>query len=167
MTHESELRIGRIVGAHGTRGAVRVETMTDFPSRFAAGKSVLLRGAPVTIVSASFHAGQARLVLEGVDTREAADALKWEYVCVPAGERPETGEGEYLERELVGCTVVDPQGRPLGEFERVFHTPAHDLWQVSGVLVPAIREFVESVSLADRLIVVRPIPGMFPEESPP
>lgn len=167
MSSEPEIRIGRIVGAHGTRGAVRVDMMTDFPSRFEAGRSVILRSKETRIVSSSFYAGQARIVFEGVESREAADDLKWEYLSVPASERPETEEDEYLESELRGCMVVDPDGRHLGEFERVYHSPAHDLWQVSGVLVPAIREFVKSVSLAERKIVVRPIPGMFSEKESP
>lgn len=141
--------------------------MTDFPSRFEAGRSVILRSKETRIVSSSFYAGQARIVFEGVESREAADDLKWEYLSVPASERPETEEDEYLESELRGCMVVDPDGRHLGEFERVYHSPAHDLWQVSGVLVPAIREFVKSVSLAERKIVVRPIPGMFSEKESP
>lgn len=164
MSNEPEIRIGRIVGTHGIRGGVRVDLTTDFPSRFAPGKTVTLRGKPTRIVSCSFQSGQARLVLDGVDSCEAAEALKWEYLTVPANERPDTEEGEYLERDLQGCEVFDPDGRKLGEFERVYHSPAHDLWQISGVLVPAVSEYVESVSLDERRIVVRPIPGMFPED---
>ena len=41
---EPELRIGRVLKAHGVKGAVRVELLTDFPDRFAPGREVQVAG---------------------------------------------------------------------------------------------------------------------------
>lgn len=157
------IRVGRIVGPHGVRGGLRVEVLTDFPSRYEPGRTVLLRGTPVRIVECSWHGSQARIHLEGTDSAEAAEALRWEYLEVPESDRPVLEEGQYEERDLVGCAVVDPQGRNLGTMRGVAHAPAHDLWIVDDVLVPAVRQFVKQVDLEARTITIEPLPGMFDE----
>lgn len=166
MEQRRTIKVGRIVRPHGTKGAVKVDLLTDFPGRFAPGKTLLLRGGPVTIVESQLAPGEARLRLEGVETMEDAVALKWEYLEVPEDDPPEAEEGVYAERDLVGCEAYDLEGRLLGTFEAVRHAPAHDLWQIGGVLVPAVHEFVREVDMAARRIVLAPIPGMFDEEAP-
>lgn len=157
------IRVGRIVGPHGLRGGLRVEPLTDFPSRFEPGRSLLLKGVPLRVVESAWHGAQVRLQLEGVETVEDAEELRWEYLEVPQSDRPELEEGEYAESDLVGCEVFDLAGQRLGTMRGVQHAPAHDLWIVDGVLVPAVREFVKDVDLEARTITLDPIPGMFEE----
>src|SRR5690348_4057134 len=72
--------VGRIARAHGNRGQVIVDPVTDFPDdRFKAGGVVLIRrsGAiePLVIEEARFHRGRPILTLAGIATMDAADAL--------------------------------------------------------------------------------------------
>lgn len=163
MEEGRTIRVGRIVGPHGVHGGLRVEVLTDFPSRFEPGRIVLVCGKPVRIQDCSWHGTQARIHLEGVESVEAAEALRWEYLAVPETDRPVLEEGQYEERELVGCAVVDPEGKVLGTMRGVAHAPAHDLWIVDDVLVPAVREFVKEVDLDSRKITIDPLPGLFDE----
>jgi 16S rRNA processing protein RimM len=69
-----------------------------------------------------------------------------------------------LPHQLVGCSVVTDRGRSLGEVREVIHTPANDVWLAGAgsleVLIPALRDVVESVDVASRRIVVREIEGL-------
>ncbi|MCW5938928.1 MAG: 16S rRNA processing protein RimM [Fimbriimonadaceae bacterium] len=160
---EPRVRIGRIVGPHGVCGAVRIDLLTDFPERFHKGATLRIGEREAVVQSVSFHQGQARVQFQGFTTVEEAEALKWEYVTVAADERPELEDGEYLARDLIGLPVFTEDGRELGTLDEVLPYPAHDLWRVGAILVPAVRQFVLDVSLEDRRITVRLIPGMEPE----
>jgi 16S rRNA processing protein RimM len=157
------VRIGRIVGPHGVRGAVRIDLLTDFPERFQKGARVWIGDREAVVLSASFHQGQARVQFQGLTTIDEAEGLRWEYVTVAADERPELEEGEFLARDLLGLRVFTPEGRELGTLDAVLPYPAHDVWKVGEILIPAVREFVLDVDLQAKRITVRLIPGMEPE----
>jgi 16S rRNA processing protein RimM len=157
------VRIGRIVGPHGVRGAVRVEILTDFPERFRKGARVWIGDRETVVERSSYHQGQARVQFQGVSSVEQAEELRWAFVTVPADDRPSLGDGQYLARDLIGLPVFATDGRLLGTLDEVSHYPAHDVWRVGDILVPAVREFVPTVDLEAGRIVVRLIPGMEPE----
>jgi 16S rRNA processing protein RimM len=157
------VRVGQIVGVFGLKGAVKVLLLTDFPERFEVGSLLYLDGKPHGVLEVFWHKGQARVLLEGVTTPEDADVLKWKFLTVPLGERPERQEGEYMASDLVGLSVVEG-GKVLGKVSAVEHSPAHDLLSFDGVLVPLVKQFVKSVDLERRVIEVELIEGMRPGE---
>jgi 16S rRNA processing protein RimM len=158
------VQVGRIVAPHGVKGAVRIEPATDFPGRFAPGRRLVVEGAARLITHCSWHKGQARVTLEGVDTIDKAEALKWVPVFAPEGEPPPLGPDEFLESDVVGLVAVDEKGRRIGTVEAIERAPAHDLIVVDGARVPALREFVKEIDIEAGRIVLRLIPGMAPGE---
>ena len=46
---EPDLRIGRVLKAHGVKGSLRVELLTVFPDRFAPGSEVVVAGRPLRV----------------------------------------------------------------------------------------------------------------------
>jgi 16S rRNA processing protein RimM len=88
--------------------------------------------------------------IEGVDDRDAAQALRGQDVLVPGG-REELGPDEWYDDDLVGCRVEG-----LGEVRAVLHGPSCDVLEVGdrAVLVPLVRDAVLSVDLAGRRIEV-------------
>jgi 16S rRNA processing protein RimM len=160
---EGHVRVGQIVGPFGTKGGLKILLLTDFPERFQVGSLLYLRGTPRQVLELHWHRGQARVSLEGCASVEEAEALKWEYLTVPATDRPNLDDGEYLASELVGLKVVEG-GRSLGTVGSVVHAPAHDLLEVGGVLIPLVSEFVKSVDLDSGKIEVELIEGMRPGE---
>src|SRR3569832_248423 len=98
------VRVGRIVGAYGLRGQVKVEPLTDFLDRLEKGSRLRLRDEWIEVENAKLHKGRPLLKLKGIDKLEAAQALQWEYleaVDVP----PDLEEDEYLVSDLEGMVV--------------------------------------------------------------
>lgn len=153
--------VGRILGAHGTRGALRVESLSDVPGRFVPGAAVWLQAVRRTIQSVSSGRGVLVLKLEGIEDRASAERIKGEVLEVPEAERPPLPPGSYYADDLIGLAVVDPDGQFLGSLGEVLQTGANDVYVVRGprgeLLLPAVEDVVLEVDLERRRMVVRPL----------
>jgi 16S rRNA processing protein RimM len=154
------VRVGRIVGAHGLRGEMKVEVLTDFVERLDVGRRLRLKGDWVTVSGAREVNGRLLLRVSGVDHIDTAKALFGEYLEAPAGERPELDEDEYVSADLVGLSVVTVSGEEIGTVSDVLPLPAHDVLVVGEVMIPAVKQFVKQVDLAAGRIIVELIEGM-------
>lgn len=154
------IRIGQITGGFGIRGQVKVEPMTDFPERFRKGMRLRLRNEWVRIESSSLHKGRFLLKLEGIDSLTEAEKLQWEYLEIPADDRPELEEDEFLTQDLIGLKVVTDDGRELGSVDEVLPYPAHDVLVVGELMIPMVKAFIRRIDLETAEIEVHLIPGM-------
>jgi 16S rRNA processing protein RimM len=169
--------LGRVVGVHGLRGALRVRILGDDATnlmnvpRLRLGQNEEDSGAveyEVTRVG-SGRRGEVRLSLAGVTRREQAEALRGQWVLARVADLERLPDGEYYEYELVGCRVEDRQGRALGVVRGVWETGAADVLVVEagdGVehLIPAAADLLSEVDVAGRRIVVDAIPGLLRED---
>ena len=111
--------VGRIGRPHGLRGDVTVAVNTDDPDeRFAPGAVLHTdppdRG-PLTVATRRRAGGGLLLRFEGVDDREAAEALRGISLTVPAETLPEPDDpDEFYDHQLIGLAVRDASGRELG-----------------------------------------------------
>jgi 16S rRNA processing protein RimM len=170
VTYDSDcVVIGRVWRAHGTKGEVCVEPITDFPERFESLREVFIKGeneAPrlVEIETLRWKGGLALVKLAGVDDRTGAGKLNGALMGVERGQVVPTGEDEYYHFDLIGCRVVDEQGGEVGVVEDVLRMPANDVLVVTGggreMLVPTVKQVVKSVSIEDKLITIERIPGL-------
>ncbi len=157
--------IGRLSGAFGVRGELKVEPMTDFPERFEGLESIYLgdEHVPKTVLSARTK-GRVLLMLEGIDSREQAQALRGKTLWVPRTEAVELPEGQYYRDEIVGLTIQDEDGAVIGTIEDILETGANDVYVVKApdrqILVPAIRDVVVAIEPDAGRVVIRPMPGM-------
>jgi 16S rRNA processing protein RimM len=159
--------VGRVTRAHGVHGEVAVLPLSIVESRFQPGSRLFLGESdarPVTVRTARPHRDRLIVAFEEVGDRTEAEALRAEYLFVPAEAAPELPQGEYWPHQLVGCAVVTDHGTLLGEVREVIHTAANDVWLAGAgsreVLIPALRDVVTSVDLKERRIVVREIAGL-------
>lgn len=159
---EQRVAVGRVVGAFGIRGQLKVEPLTEFLERFDAGRKVLLDDRWVEVEDAFVQKDRLIVKLAGVDSRNDAEALQWRTLEALADEAPELDEDEYLSTDLVGLAVVTEDGRRLGNVSNVLAYPAHDILEVGPIMIPAVRQFVKAVDLDEGVIVVRLIPAMEP-----
>jgi len=125
---------GRIAGAYGIKGWVKVHSYTDPPQNLCGMQPLRLRGAQLDrdIEFAEWRPQGKGLVarIEGVDDRDAAQALRGLEIYVPAADLPALDEGEYYWRELLGLRVYcDFEGSELllGEVKRLLETGANDV----------------------------------------
>lgn len=152
------LRVGRVVGAHGVRGEVRVEPLTSFPDRFAPGAQVEVDGRVLTIREVGGGSAQLVLRFEEVVDRDQAAGLQGAYLTVPLEQARPLPDGQFYHFQLVGLRVRDRHGRDLGTVVDVLEYPANDVLQVRGeqgeVLVPMVRAVVQAVDLEKGVIEV-------------
>lgn len=164
MTEDARALVGRVVGVFGIRGAIKVESLTDFPERFAPGAVVWIGGVSRKIVKTHWHNDQVRIQVEGIETPEQAEALRGKEVQIPSSLRPKLGSGEFMNRDLEGLRVVDVRRGEIGRVDAIHKGAAHDHLEISGILVPAIKEFVKEIDLEAGVMTVDLIDGMAPGE---
>lgn len=169
-----ELVVGRVAKSHGVRGELAVEVRTDAPEiRFAVG--ALLQGRKprekklnsYTVEAAREHSGRLLLRLVGVDTREAADALRGTlFVIDSADVEPSDDPDEFYDHELEGLDVRLPDGAIVGTVREVLHTTGGELLAVRPaeagpeILVPFVTAIVTAISTADGVIDIDPPVGL-------
>lgn len=156
---EPDLRIGRVLKAHGVRGAVRLELLTDFPDRFAAGREVVVRGRRLRVARSEELDGSMLVTFDGIEDRTAAEELAGAYVTVPLVEARALPAGQYYHFQLVGLTVFDRrQARELGRVAEVLTYAANDVLRVTDgereILIPMIRSVVRSIAPSEGRISV-------------
>ncbi len=158
--------VGRIAGVWGLRGDLKVEPLTDFPERFAAGASVCLAGVAHTIEKSRRQRGLVLLKLAGIDTVTAAEALRHRLLEVPEEEVRPLAEGQYYHFQILGLEVRTTAGDVLGRVEQIIATGSNDVFVVRGprgeVLVPAIDDIVTSVDTAAGRIEIEVVEGLLP-----
>jgi len=166
------LVVGRIGRAHGVRGDVFVEPLTDEPDvRFADG-SVLTTSsnAELTVEFAKWHSGKFVVHFVGIDDRTSAEQLKTLELSVDVDptELPEDPD-EFYDHQLVGLSVRLEDQTEIGKVKEVIHLPAQDLLAVltadtREVLIPFVSEIVPVVDVDGGFITITPPLGLLNEE---
>lgn len=158
------IRVGRVAGAFGVRGEVRLTAYTERPLALV-GYKVLLRedGSPgLTLVSGREAKGTVIARANEIETKEEADALRGLDLYIPRAALPEPDEDEFYAADLIGLEAVAPDGTPLGKVRQVQDFGAGDIIEVqpdgaASWFIAFTRETVPQVDLAARrLVIARP-----------
>ena len=149
--------VGLILAPHGIRGELKVRPLTDFPERFEAGSRLWLNGEERMVERGRWAGRSVILKLQGLDTRNEAEALRGGELTIPEVAELEE-EGVYYLHDIIGLSVVDAAGEPLGKLEEVFSTGSNDVYVVRGeqgeLLLPALDDVITLVDIAGGRIVV-------------
>jgi 16S rRNA processing protein RimM len=153
--------LGRVGAPFGVQGWVKVTSYTDPVAGIADyARWQLVRGEQVRQVRVleSKRAGRGVAVrLEGVETREAAQALTGAEVQVDRSELPPTGPKEHYLHDLLGLEAVNREGAALGRVDDVLDLPAHPVAVLRQGkverLVPLVPERLVAVDLAGGRVI--------------
>ncbi|MCC5985313.1 MAG: 16S rRNA processing protein RimM [Rhodobacteraceae bacterium] len=155
--------VGAIAGAFGVRGAVRLKSFCAEPAAIAGYGPLWTEDGTrsFTVSLEQAVAGGLAARLSGVETREAAEALRGVRLHADRAALPATGEDEYYHADLIGLVVQDTGGAPLGRVAAVLNHGAGDILEVrrpgaGALLLPFTRAVVPTVDLAAGRIVVDP-----------
>lgn len=147
MTPERRILLGRVLGAFGVRGEIKLHSFTD-------PVGMALKYQPWLLV----HGGVEReigdvrgretakgmvITLPGIEDRDAAEALAGAEVWVPRSRLPLPKPGEYYWTDLEGLSVVNREGIEFGTVAYLFGTGANDVMVVTGErerLIPFIAD---------------------------
>jgi len=138
---------------------MRCRPETDFPERFLDTQEIELfqdKGPArrVTVESARFHGSNILIKLVGVNTPEDAARLCNFMVAVGPDEVIDMDDG-YYHYELEGLEVFEPDGTRIGVLEEVINNPAHEIYRVGDILIPAVDEYILEIDLDKKRIVAK------------
>ena len=171
----TQLRVGRLVKAHGLKGALKLELYTDDPDgRFVPGATFTLQvpeaspwhGKSVTVREFRWMNSHPVLFLEDVNDRDAAESLVKAILWVDQDGDATAEDDAWFDHQLVGLDVVR-DGERVGRIARVDHLPAQDLLIVqrdgddTEILVPFVKAIVPEVDVAGGRVIVTPPAGLF------
>lgn len=154
-----------VLRAHGVHGVVRARATGHTLAGVMPGEQMIVtdrdgRTQRLALVSQAPAGDGVLLSLDGVVTREDAEALQGATISVDASRLPEAGDpGEFYVRDLVGCRVA-VGGREIGAVRDVINRPANDVLEVVGadgvsVLLPFTRDAVIGIDMSARRIELR------------
>jgi 16S rRNA processing protein RimM len=125
--------VGRVRKAHGIRGDLVVEPLTDEPDAvFAPGRRVFAGtasgdrakdGRELHVATASPFKGGFIVHFTGIDDRSIAETWRERFLLVPADELTPLGENQVYIHELVGMRVELESGEPVGTVAGTYELP--------------------------------------------
>ena len=153
------IEAGQIVTTHGVRGEVKLLTWVDSPEFMCEFKRVRIEGTEYKVESCKVQKTCNLLKLQGVDTVEAAQALRDKIVEIY---RSDVSDEIIFAAELVGMQVY-ADGELVGELTEVMDYPGNQVYVIRGeheYMIPAVKEFILSVDMEKNEMQVRLIKGM-------
>ncbi len=143
--------VGEISGAFGIQGWVKVYSYTQ-------PRENVLQYSPwelehrgnrfkVAVLTGRRQGQTVVAALEGIATREQAQALRGAKISIDRAQLPELPPGEFYWVDLIGLKVIDLNGQHLGQVADLMETGANDVLIVRGlgdkeILIPWLRDRV-------------------------
>jgi 16S rRNA processing protein RimM len=144
------VRVGRVGKPHGLDGAFFVERPSERKGVFAVGSTLYAGGEPATVVL-SRHGAGGRPVISLDRAVERGTELAVARATLPQL----VDDDEFYVFQLVGLSVEEEGGRPLGRVREILEYPANDVLELdSGASLPLVEACVRQVDLAGGRIVV-------------
>ena len=163
------LECGKVCGAHGVRGVMRIESWCDSPRVLSGQKRVFFAAGDGSynerkVLTASASGDSVLMSVEGVLTREDAIAMRNKIMYLHRSDIP-VREGSMLVQDMIGLPVIDAlTGKVYGEISAVTEAPRGMLYTIKTdkgeVLFPHVKEFIKEIDADDGMLVT-PIPGFF------
>lgn len=152
------LLVGRITKPHGLRGDVVVDLLSSEESRLAPGATLGSKQGALVVASSRPHQGKWIVVFEGVNSREAAEAMRGLELT---GEPIDDPDALWV-HELLGVRVREVAGTERGTVTAVYPNPAADLLELDGgALVPVTFIVGFAGEDDDRRLLIDPPDGLF------
>lgn len=156
MEENGFLTIGKIVGAHGVRGLLKVVSYAESAALFRLEDTVVLEDPSggrqrVTFDTVKPHNRTLLVSLAQITDRDQARALTGSSLRVPRSCLPKVDAGTYYWADLIGMAVFDTDRKYLGLLKKVMATGSNDVYVIrdngNEVLVPALASVVLEVDV--------------------
>ncbi len=160
------IKAGKIVNTHGIRGDIKIDVWMNDARDLCAIPTIYIGGKPFAVTTARAQRALAIVHLKGVDSIEAAEALKGREIEIEKTDDL-LSDGEYFIEDIIGCKVYDVDtDEHYGKIIDVYPGIANDAYEIllkSGkqVLFPVIKDVVIETNIDAKTIKIRPLGGMF------
>jgi 16S rRNA processing protein RimM len=152
--------VGRVAGAFGVKGEVRITSFTAEPAALVGYKTLLREdGSPgLTLTGGRAAKGGVVARAKEVETREQAEALRGLRLYIPRDVLPEPDEDEFYVIDLIGLEVRSLEGDVLGRVKSVRDFGAGDLLEIQPPAgeswwLPFTRDAVPEVRMDEGVLV--------------
>ena len=165
---EALLLIGRVIGPHGVRGLLKIDSYARSEDTLLTAGRIYLKQrngeiSECAIVSAVPHKGASLIRLDGLDSRDQVEPYCGAEIFIPKA-AVSRGEDEYFWHELIGLRVYLETGRYLGTLEEIVSTAANDIYVVregkEEFLIPAIHDVVKTIDLENGKMILSEVEGL-------
>lgn len=162
------LEAGKIVNTHGVQGDLRVQSWCDSPDVLCGLDTLYLDDhRPVFVVRAQVHKGDVVLMhLDGVDTMEAAEALKGRLLLLDRDDLDLPDDLVFIQ-DILTFQVYDQRlGRVIGHIRDVLTSnPAYDMYEIAGedgrlIYVPATQPFLKHIDMDKGVVTIESLEGL-------
>jgi 16S rRNA processing protein RimM len=173
---EDAIEVGRVVGAWGIKGGIKVKPFAADPQALFSSKRWFVQPpeapfarpgtqpelpALLRVIGAKEHGDGVVATVQEVPDRTAAEALKGARIFVSRASFPTPDDDEFYWVDLIGLDVVDRQGSPLGSVAGLIETGPHCVLRVqpaaadaAETLIPFVAAYVDKVDMPARRITV-------------
>jgi 16S rRNA processing protein RimM len=149
-------------------GQLNLHAITNRPEHLSRVSTVFVGESlkPYKLRRAAPHKASVMIMtLDGVDTRDAAEALRGQEVYIRQTDALPLDADEYYLHDLPGMRVETVEGTTIGTVKEVLETGANEVLIVTRpeggeALIPMIKDVIKQFDIAARLIVIDPLPGM-------
>jgi 16S rRNA processing protein RimM len=173
MTGDRLILVGRVAGAFGVRGEVRITSFAAEPSALLRYRSLRDEAGAVALTLTGGRVAKGAVIARAqeVPSREAAETLKGLSLYVQREALPAPDEDEFYVADLIGLEVRDQTGAVLGRVRAVEDFGAGDLIEVEPPGAPSwwvafTRDNAPEINVAGGyVVVVRPAEDEAPTPS--
>ncbi|MCL2433252.1 MAG: ribosome maturation factor RimM [Clostridia bacterium] len=157
------LVVAQVARPHGVRGEIKARSWSDDAGRLEQIAEVFLsdngKYKPVAVEDCRARGDTLYYKLQGINTPEAVDALREQYLYVKRADAAPLEPGAFYIADLIGCRVVTADGAEVGVLKDVQRTGANDIYEVKTpdgktVFLPAIKQVVLKAEPANDIITV-------------
>jgi 16S rRNA processing protein RimM len=153
------LEAGEIVSTHGVRGEMKVLPWADGPDFLCDFSRVRISGTEYKVENCRVQKSCNLLKIQGVDTMEAAQAMRGKIVEIFRCDAP---ADIIFAAELIGIRVFNGDAE-IGSLTEVLDYPGNKVYVVKGekeYMIPAVKAFILDTDVDAGKMQVRLIEGM-------
>ncbi|NLJ78554.1 MAG: 16S rRNA processing protein RimM [Tissierellia bacterium] len=162
------IQVGKIINTHGIKGEVTIYPLTDDRYRFNDLQIVYLGHdrRRVIVEGARYHKNMVLLKFEEFDNIDDVLPYKGEYLYIDSQDRVILPEDRFFLFDIIGAIVYTVEGKRVGMVSQVIQSTGNDVYVVRNdemdqeYMIPAVKEFIISIDIDNRRIVIDPIEGM-------
>jgi 16S rRNA processing protein RimM len=163
MAAADRICVGVISGVHGVRGIVKVRPFTADPADVAAYGPLTDKagGRVFALRLLSMHKGQWLARLDGVEDRDAAEAVRGTELFADRDRMPAPEPDEFYHTDLIGLAAMGADGEAIGTVRAVHDFGAGDILEIvcpkgPALMLPFTLQAVPEIDLAGGRLVVDP-----------
>ncbi|ETP73839.1 16S rRNA processing protein RimM [Lachnospiraceae bacterium JC7] len=168
---QEKLRVGTVVTTHGLKGEVKVYPTTDDPDRFYDLEKVWLDRSgsmenmlQLEVQNVRFFKNLAIVKFKDYDNIDDVIPFRKGELYVDRADAIPLAEGEYFIGDIIGCKVLDEEGKELGTVKEFLETGANDVMLVKtegkDLMIPYCDPFILEKAPEEGYIRVHLIPGL-------